>query len=71
MTVLTNIRRQCMLRVLAGRNRTIVATDTISRDVGMIESCRKPGNRCMAVIAIIATSDVIYALSGCDVAVMT
>ena len=69
-TVLAHIRGQRMGRVLARRFGTVVATDAIVRDVGVIEVSGHPGNRRMTVIAIVATRDMRGMFTGSDDTVM-
>ena len=57
MAVLADIRRLNMVRVLTDSLCTIVTTDTVTRDVQVIEVCRQPANRAVAVVTGIAAGD--------------
>ena len=46
-----------MRRGLAGGVGAIVATDTVSRNVHVVEVGRQPGNRCMTVLTIVAAGN--------------
>lgn len=63
MTVFTDIGRIDMHRVLAGRGCTVVATETISGHVGMVEASREPGVRAMTVLALVTALRVIRRLT--------
>lgn len=69
--ILTDVAGVDMSNVLAGRIAAVVATAAATRDVGMIESCRSPGDACMAVIAIVSAFDMCWILTGGHNAVMT
>lgn len=53
-----------MLRVLASCDVAVVAANAITGDVGMVVRGRQPGNRRVAVIAVIAARDVRWMLAG-------
>ncbi len=59
-----------MLRMLAGCNGTVVTTGAIIRDVGVIIVCWRPGDRRMAIIAIVAAGDVRRMFASRRIAVM-
>ena len=65
MAVLADIRRVDMRRVLAGGVSAIVATEAISRDVGMVENGRNPECACVAIVALFARNDVAGRFAGC------
>lgn len=71
MTVLTHVRGQRMLWVLAGRNCAVVTTDAIAHNIRVVISCRQPRDRRMTVITVVAASDMISILSCRCIAVMT
>ena len=71
MTVLADIGRRDMGRVLARCVGAVVAADAVARDVHVIEIGRNPGHGRVAVVAIIAARDMSRVLAGCRVAVMT
>lgn len=55
MTVLADICCLRVLRILSGRINAVVAADTVARNVRVVECRRLPGDRCMAVVAVVAT----------------
>jgi len=64
MAIFTDICRLNVSRALAGRIRTIVATDTIAEDVHVVENCRRPGMGCVTVVAGIAACNMSRVLTG-------
>jgi len=56
--IFTNIAAQDMCGALAGCFRAVVAADAIAGDIHVIEVGRQPANGRMAVVAIVAASDV-------------
>ena len=64
MAVLTHVRRLRVPRVLAGCIIAIVAAEAIARDIYVIEICRYPGHRTVAIVAVIATRNVVGCLAG-------
>ena len=60
-----------MRRVLAGRVRTVMAIRTIAHDIHVIEIGWNPARSRVAVVAIIATCNMIGVLARCDIAVVT
>lgn len=54
-----------MLGILAGCSEAVVATDAITYDIGMIEVRRCPGDRGMAVVAVVAACNMGRMFSGC------
>lgn len=71
MAVFANVGGQCVLRILTGRDRTVMTTDAVSGDVCVIVICRQPCNRRMAVIAIVAAGDMRRMLACRGVTVVT
>jgi len=69
-TVLTDVCCQDMRRVLTRCLRPIVTADAVVGDIGVVEGCRRPGDRCVAVIAVIAAGKVGRVLAFGDVAIM-
>ena len=69
-TVFAHIRRQGMLRVLGSRNSAVVATETVTRDIGVIVIRRQPGDRGMAVVAVIAARDMCRVLARSNDAIV-
>jgi len=57
--------------VLAGRVGAVMAADAVTRDVHVIEVRRYPGDRRVAVIAVVAAGDVRRMFAGRGIAVMT
>lgn len=70
MAVLADVGRRDMRRVFAGRVGAIVAANAIARDVGVIKICREPGDRCMAIVAVVAACDVCRVLARSCIAVV-
>jgi len=71
MTVLTHIRGLNMCRAFAGSVYAIVAADTVSRDIRMVEIGRQPGDGTVAIVAIVATGNMSLVLAGRRKAIMT
>ena len=71
MTVLTDVTGLDMAGALAHLLCTVVATDTVTRDAGVIESRRIPVGSGMTNVTFISTGDVIGVLTDGDIAVMT
>jgi len=71
MTILANIGRLNMRRVLAGRIGTVVTIRAIAGDVDVVEVRRHPRNGHVAIIAGVATGDMCGRLAGCDIAIVT
>ena len=65
--------RRCLnvRRVLAGCVNTVVAARAIAGDINVIKICWRPGHSCVAIIAIVATGEMVEILAGCRDAVMT
>lgn len=70
MTILAYICRARVLRILTGCNRTVVATETVTGDIGVVIRGGQPGDSGVAVITIISTRNVVRVLTGCDSAVV-
>jgi len=68
--VLADICRLNVRRAFAGRRRSVMAANTISDDVHVIEIRRQPGNRGVTVVAGIAARDVSRVLTDRSDAVM-
>lgn len=62
--VFTHIGCQNMCRVLTDCVRAVVAAKTVSRNVYVIEICRQPGDRAVAVIAVVAARYVSRVFAG-------
>ena len=71
MAILANIGRQHVGRSLANSIGTVVATNTVVHDVDVVEIGGQPGDRRVAVVAIIAAGDVGWVFAGCNYSVMT
>ena len=59
-----------MIEALARGFGAVVALDTVSDDIHMVEIGRHPGHCCMTVIAIVAAGDMGRVFAGRDQAVM-
>lgn len=70
-TVFANIRCLRMRRIFAGCVGAVVAAHTIAHDVYVIKVCGQPGDSAVAVIAVIAASDVALVLAGGNNTVVT
>ena len=70
MAKLAGISREDVCRPLAGRIGAVVAADTIASDICVVEVCRNPGGRRVAVIAIVATGYVGRVFARRDYAVV-
>ena len=57
-TVFANNAGLNVIRIFSGGVYAVVATSTVARDVDMVEICRQPARRRMAVLAIFATANV-------------
>ncbi len=64
MTVFTNVCRKRVRWVFAGCDGAVVTAYAVTRYVRMVKSCRYPGDRCVAVITIIAARYVRRMLAG-------
>jgi len=71
MAVLTDICRERVIRRLAGCVSSVVTTEAVVGDVGVVEICRDPCNGRMAIVAVVATRDVRRMLACRYGAVMT
>ena len=56
--VLANIRRLYVRDAFTGCFNAVVTTDTIANDIQVIENCRNPRRRIMAIIALVTRYDV-------------
>lgn len=64
--ILANIRRLYMKRALAGRVRAVVTTHAVVHNIGMVKISWHPGDRRVAVIAVIAAGYVGWVFTdGC------
>ena len=70
MAVLANVSRQDMCRVLTRSLRPVVTADAVVGDIGEVECCGRPGDRRVAVIAVVAAGKVGRVLAFGGVAVM-
>lgn len=64
MAVFTDIGRIDMIDILAAGGAAVVAAETVSGDVGMIESGRGPGCRYMAIATLIVAQNVVHRLAS-------
>ncbi len=71
MTVLTNGGSQYVCIVLTGRICAVVATGTIAGNARMVEICRRPGDGCVAIVAVVTTCEMSGVLSGGGDAIVT
>ena len=69
-TVLADVCRQDMRRVLARSLRPVVTADAVVGDIRVVEGCRRPGDGGVAVIAIVAAGKVGRVLAFGRVAIM-
>jgi hypothetical protein len=70
MAVFTDVGRSNVSSVLARRASTVMATDAVANDAGVIKIGGNPGNRRVAVVAVIAALHVRRILARGDRAVM-
>lgn len=56
--VFADVRRVNMCRVLAGGVGTVMTACAVAGDIDVIKVCRQPGNRRMAILAIITAANV-------------
>jgi len=70
MAVLTHISGLHVAAAFAGCVGTVMAGNAIARDVVVIEVCRHPARRKMAVGAIVAAGNVVWRFAGRDTAVV-
>jgi hypothetical protein len=68
--VLAHVTGQYVIEIFANCVGAIVTTETITREISVIEVCWQPGHRCMTVIAIVAACYVAQVLAGRDGTVM-
>jgi hypothetical protein len=71
MTIFADIARLNMGHVFANDFNAVMAIDTVTGDIYVIEVCRQPTYCRMAIIAIITACYVRCVLTRCCVAVMT
>ena len=64
-TVFAHVGRLDVRQAFSGGGRTVVAADTIADDAGVIEQCREPGARVVAVVTLIIGGDMVRRLTGC------
>ncbi len=64
MAIFTNIGRLYMRKVFAGCVRSVMATDTVTGDVYMIEVCWYPCGRDVTVVTGVAAGNVGWVLAG-------
>jgi len=69
--ILANGRRLNVRCILTSRVDTVMAAGAVTGDIDVIEICRQPGHGRMAVVAIVATGEVVEVLTGCRDTVMT
>ncbi len=69
--ILADIRRLGMVWRFAGSIGTVVATNTVTRNVHMIEVGWNPADSRVAVVAVVAAGYVRRVLAGSDCAVVT
>ena len=62
--ILADISRLNMRWRLACRGRAVMAADTVVEDIAVIEYCRKPRDRIVAVIALVGGRHVSWCLAG-------
>lgn len=70
MTIFTHIRGLDMRGPLAGCVDAVMAADTIAHDIYMIEICRYPADRTVAIVAVVTTGYVSLVLACCGDAVV-
>ena len=64
------LRRRYMCWSFPGRSKAIMAADAIAGDVGVVEIGGQPRSRRMAVVTVVAATDVRLVLAGGDGAVV-
>lgn len=69
-TVLADVGGLWVLRIFAGGIGAIMAAEAIVGNICMIKGGGQPGNRCMTIVAVIATDYVSGMLAGGDDAVV-
>ena len=68
--IFTNVGGQYVIQIFPDRIRSIVTTDAIARDIGVIERCRNPAVGRMTIVASVAARNVRRILAQRDGAVM-
>ena len=63
-TVLANVARIDMGWILAGCLDAVMAVDTVCGNAAVVEIRGRPGNRCVAVVAIVAAQNMRWVLAG-------
>lgn len=71
MAILADVARLDVRRILAGCLDTVVAIDAVAGNVDVVEICWYPAGRCVAVVAGVATRNVVWSLSGRRESVVT
>lgn len=63
-TVLANVCRLYVCWILAGGICAVMAADTITDDIRMVEICGQPGNRAVAIVTGVATGNMRGVFAG-------
>lgn len=71
MTILANVGRQYVLRILSRGDRPVVATHAVACNVSVIEVGRCPGDGGVAIVAVVAACDMCWVLAGRNDTVVT
>lgn len=69
--VFANVGRLYVCRILAGSVRSVMAAEAVARNIHVVEVRRQPGNRAVAVIAVVAAGDMIRRLARGSHAIVT
>lgn len=68
--VLADVACRYMLRMFARRVSAVMTAHTISGDIRVVKRCGRPARCCMAVIAVVATGDMVRMFAGGRIAVV-
>ena len=58
MTVLAHVARINMRRIFAGGLDAVMTVDTVCSNAAVVEIRGRPGNRCMAIVAVVSAQNV-------------
>ncbi len=69
--ILTYVRRRYVIQVFSGCVGTVMATDTVARDIDVVKRRRSEAICCMAIIAIVTADNMVWRFADRNRVVMT
>lgn len=70
MTILTDVCGMRVVQVLADRVRAVVAADTVTGDIYVVEIRRQPCDGAVTIIAIVTAGNMRRVFAGCGNTIM-